>query len=167
MNALPPQGEEATLRTHLHLREGALALYGFCTAGEQRMFELLLTVTGVGPRAALNCLSMLSVEHLGAAIARGDGESLRRVPLVGRKTADRILLELKSRVQDFAGEVSPTVAPVNDETIEALMFYGYSAAEAAAAIATLPHDAGLSVEERTMLALRYFAPQAEQRGRRR
>jgi Holliday junction DNA helicase RuvA len=165
-NALPAPGEEATLRTHLHLREGALGLYGFSTAGEQRMFELLLTVTGVGPRAALNCLSLLSVEQIGTAIARGDGEILRRVPLVGRKTADRILLELKTRVQDFSAEGPHLVAAVDDEAIEALMFYGYSAAEAAAAIATLPRDRELSIEERTMLALRYFAPQAEQRGRR-
>lgn len=163
LSTLPEAGEEITLRTYLHLREGALGLYGFATDGEQRMFELLLTVTGVGPKAALNCLSLLSVEQLRGAIATGDAESLRRVPGVGRKTADRILLELKNRVQAPPGS-QPVASPsVQDEAVEALMFYGYSASEAAAAVAALPKDRALSVEERTMMALQYFAPGSERR----
>ena len=164
LRTLPDAGEETTLRTHLHVREGALALYGFATESEQRMFELLLTVTGVGPRAALNCLSTLSVEQLAGSIAAADGETLRRIPGVGRKTAERIVLELKNRVQAFGAGPSPQPAPPGqDEAIEALMYYGYSATEAAAAVATLPRDREMTVEERTLLALQYFAPKAERR----
>lgn len=163
LRTLPDVGEETTLRTYLHVREGALALFGFASEGEQRMFELLLTVTGVGPKAALNCLSFLSVEQLAGSIAGGDEESLRRIPGVGRRTAERILLELKNRVQQFGAAPSLLPAPGQDEAIEALMFYGYSAAEAAAAVATLPRDRDMSVEERTMLALQYFAPKADRR----
>src|SRR5437868_1067701 len=76
LSRLPETGREVTLRTYLHLREGALGLYGFATAEEQRMFELLLTVSGVGPKSALNCLSLLSVERLASAIATGDAEAL-------------------------------------------------------------------------------------------
>src|SRR6266568_3821497 len=161
---LPETGEETTLRTYLHLREGAVGLFGFATAEEQRLFELLLTVAGVGPRSALNCLSLLSVDQLSSAIASGDASALQRAPGIGRKTADRIVLELRDRIRELSLTPSSAVpnAPRND-VIEALMFYGYSAAEAAAAVATLPTDRTLSLEEQTLWALQYFAPTSERK----
>ncbi len=162
---LPETGEETTLRTYLHLREGAVGLFGFATAEEQRLFELLLTVAGVGPRSALNCLSLLSVDQLSSAIASGDASALQRAPGIGRKTADRIVLELRDRVGELSMiPASPTSSASND-VVEALMFYGYSASEAAAAVATLPTDRTLTVEEQTLWALQYFAPTPERKAR--
>jgi Holliday junction DNA helicase RuvA len=164
LSQLPEAGKETTLRTYLHVREGAIGLYGFLTAQEQRMFELLLTVGGVGPKSALSCLSLHSVAQLSAAIASGDIAALQRVPGVGRRTAERIVLELKSRVGDFTPAGTDARRPVaQNEVIEALMFYGYSASEAAAAVATIPGDRELTLEEQTMWALRYFAPRAERK----
>jgi Holliday junction DNA helicase RuvA len=165
LSQLPDVGEEVTLRTYLHIREGSLALYGFRTAAEQQMFELLITVTGVGPKSALNCLSLLSVDRLATAIASGDHASLQRVPGVGRRTAERIALELKNRVAGFAEGAVPMNPAARSEVIEALMFYGYSATEAAAAVATIPRDRELSIEEQTMWALQYFAPRNERQAR--
>jgi Holliday junction DNA helicase RuvA len=162
---LPEPGGEATLRTYLHLREGAIGLYGFATAEEQRLFELLLTVGGVGPKSALNCLGLLNVEQLAGAIGSGDVSTLLRAPGVGRKTADRIVLELRDRVRDLGVVGGPAPPGPTNEVIEALMFYGYTAAEAAAAVASLPKDRSLTIEEQTLQALQYFAPTAEQRAR--
>jgi Holliday junction DNA helicase RuvA len=164
LSQLPEPGQEATLRTYLHLREGAIGLYGFLTAEEQRMFELLLTVSGVGPKSALSCLSLHSVSQLATAVAAGDIATLQRVPGIGRRTAERIALELKNRV----GELSPAgitgrATANQNEVIEVLMFYGYSASEAAAAVATIPKDRPLTIEEQTMWALRYFAPRSDRK----
>lgn len=157
--ALPEAGEEVTLRTYLYIREGTLGLYGFLSEGEQRLFELLLTVGGVGPKAALNCLGHLSPEQLAGAIAQGDATSLQRVPGVGRKMADRMIVELKGRLKDLPQEAYSSAAPgAGSVIIEALMFYGHTAAEAAAAIANLPKDRELSEEDQILLALQYFAP---------
>jgi holliday junction DNA helicase RuvA len=167
LRLLPDIGSEVTLRTHLQVREGNIGLYGFATVEEQDVFELLLTVSGVGPRSSLNCLSLLGVDQLQSAIASGNVQALQRVPGIGRRTADRIVLELKERI----GRLRPTGIPApaagdHQEVIEALMFYGYSAGEASAAVAALPKDDGLTIEEQTMMALRYFAPAAEPRSRR-
>lgn len=157
--SLPEIGEEVTLRTYLHVREGSIGLYGFLSEGEQRLFELLLTVGGVGPKAALNCLGHLSPEQLAGAIAHGDVAGLQRVPGVGRKMADRMVVELKGRLKDLPQESSSTAAlGANTLVIEALIFYGHTAAEAATAIANLPKDRELSEEEQILLALQYFAP---------
>jgi len=160
MQVLPEPGQQTTLRTQLYVREGSLALYGFATEREERLFELLLTVSGVGPKAALSCLSALGTDQLSAAIANEDTGSLQRVPGVGQRTANRILLELKGRLPAWERPTEVSL-PREDETLAALMFYGYSAAEAAAAIAALPRDIELTVEERTLMALQYFAPQAD------
>lgn len=163
LSALPETGEETTLRTYLYVREGALALYGFLTEAEQRTFELLLTVSGVGPKAALNCLSLLRPEDIAGAIAGNDVSALRRVPGIGSKTAERIVLELKGKVKDLPQHVA-LASGASSIVMEALMFYGHSPAEAAAAIASVPNDTNLSDQEQILLALRYFAPTSETRG---
>jgi Holliday junction DNA helicase RuvA len=165
LSRLPEVGQEATLRTHLHIREGSLALYGFATADEQSMFELLIEVSGVGPKYALNCLSLFDVDTLAAAIASGDATSLQRVPGIGRKTAERIVLELKGRVGRFEAAASAAGPAMSSAVLEALMYYGYSASEAANALATLPKDSEMSEEEQTLWALRHFASTVEQRTR--
>lgn len=165
LSALPEVGQVATLRTYLQIREGAIGLFGFLTDGEQRIFELLLTVSGVGPKAALNCLSLLSPEQLAGAIATGDAAEIVRVPGIGRKTADRIVLELKGRVGGLPQQASAATGTGNAGVEEALLSMSYTAAEAQAAIASLPTDRILSEEERILLALRYFSAKME--GRRR
>jgi holliday junction DNA helicase RuvA len=165
LTRLPDVGHEVTLRTHLHVREGSLALYGFASAEEQAMFELLIDVSGVGPKYALNCLSLLKVEQLAAAIGSSDIASLQRVPGIGRKTAERIVLELRQRVAGFSASLPEGAKVSSSAALDALMFYGYSASEAAAALATVPADQDLTVEQQTLWALRHFAPNVEQRVR--
>jgi len=155
--ALPELGEETTLRTYLQIREGAMGLFGFLTEAEQQMFELLLTVGGVGPKAALNCLSLLSPDQLAGAIAAGDAAEIVRVPGIGRKTADRIVMELKGRVAGPPQHNAAGTRPGNASVREALVSMGYSAGEAEAAIASLPSDGIASEQERLLQALRYFA----------
>ncbi|MGI8551962.1 MAG: Holliday junction branch migration protein RuvA [Dehalococcoidia bacterium] len=164
VSALPAVGEEVTLRTYLHIREGALGLFGFLTQEEQRMFELLLTVTGVGPKAALNCLSLLKPEAISGAIASGDTAILRRVRGLGAKTVDRIIVELKGRTKDLPQQ-QPASGGGDSVVLDALMSFGYSAAEATAAMASLPKDGVQSPEEQVRLAFQYFAPKNETRGR--
>jgi Holliday junction DNA helicase RuvA len=156
-------GDEVRLYTHLHIREDLLALYGFATPDEKALFELLLTVTGVGPAVALGMLSSGSPDELRMAIAAGDTARLARVPRVGKKMAERLVLELKNKI-DLRGLPLPAGVPAamaaaNSELAEMLAALGFSAAEANAAIASLPPDAPEALEERLRLALRYFGGQ--------
>ena len=152
-------GEPASLFTYLHVREDALTLYGFATADELRLFEQLIGVSGIGPRAALALLSALDYGSLTLAIVGGQTEALRRVPGIGQKTAERLVLELRDKVTPPAeGAVArPSGKPEKDaELIAALMGLGYSQVEAAAA-AEQTDGAGRPIEERVRTALQYFA----------
>lgn len=146
LSRLPRPGQEATLHTYLQVREDALALYGFATREERNLFARLLTVAGVGPKLALGALSALPVERLAAVIAAGDVETLARVPGIGRKTAQRIVLDLKGKL---AAPGAPAAAPsgVLAVAAEALRSLGYTQAEIAAALAALPQDEELTEEE--------------------
>jgi Holliday junction DNA helicase RuvA len=142
--------------THLYMREDVLALYGFATAAERAWFERLIGVTGVGPRVALNLLSGFSTERLGAAIEADDAVALTRAPGVGRKTAQRIILELRGKLTppgDLQGRGHP---PADTELIEALTGLGFSQAQAAAALGAVGAEGGLSDEERLRAAIRYI-----------
>jgi Holliday junction DNA helicase RuvA len=152
-------GETVRLFTHLLVRDDAITLYGFATAEQLELFDLLLGVSGIGPRLALSLLSSTSAEMLRLAIAREDVDLLTRVPGVGRKTASRLILELKGRIDlgrlGLPGAVA--LPPEQAELVEVLTSLGYTAAEARAAVASLPAEAGeLPLEERLRLALRYF-----------
>ncbi|GIW00053.1 Holliday junction branch migration protein RuvA [Roseiflexus sp.] len=153
-------GAEMRLFTCLIVREDALTLYGFKTVEQRQLFETLLSVTGVGPQAALNLLSSGTADELRLAIATGDVARLARTPRIGKKLAERLVLELKGKLDikglPVAPGVSPAVAAVNAELSEMLVSLGFSSAEAATAIAALPPDAPLDLEERLRLALRYF-----------
>ena len=153
-------GGEVRLYTHLHIREDVLALYGFATSDQRHLFETLLGVSGIGPKVALSLLSSAAPDHLRTAIAGGDTAWLARVPGIGKKTAERLVLELRGKV-DIKGLPAPSAATpalvaVNAELAEMLISLGFSATEANAAIAALPADAPIDLEERVRLALRFF-----------
>lgn len=154
-------GEPIFLYTVLIVREDALTLYGFAAVEQRQLFESVLSVSGVGPKVALSLLSAGSPEEIRAAIAHGDTARLGRVPGIGKKTADRLVLELKGKV-DMRGlpAAAPGTAPValavNSELADLLVSLGYSGAEAASAIAALAPDAPADLEERLRLALRYL-----------
>jgi Holliday junction DNA helicase RuvA len=149
-------GERVFLHTHLHVKEDSLTLYGFASAEELRMFGMLINVSGIGPKVALSVLSVLNPERLSLAIASGDQELLSSIPGVGKKTAGRLILELRGKFEE-PGKAIPFP---HEDVRTALMGLGYSAAEAADAIAGLPHDPELPLDEKIRLALRKFAQAA-------
>jgi holliday junction DNA helicase RuvA len=154
-------GEPIMLYTVLIVREDALSLYGFASVAQRALFERLLSVSGVGPRVALSLLSAGAPEEISGAIAHGDTARLARAPGVGKKTAERLVLELKGKLDLGGLPPPPAGAPagtsaLNSELAELLTSLGYSGTEAAAAIAGLPADAPTDLEERLRLALRYF-----------
>lgn len=157
LSSLGKIGDEVNLHTHLHLREDNATLYGFASADELRLFQTLLGVSGLGPKLALAMLSAMSVDKLTMAIATGSVDLLTIVPGVGKKVADRIVLELKDKIA--AGWVTTPAAQLaeaNTDVLAALTSLGYSVAEATRAVATLPPSSDLSLEERIKLALQYF-----------
>src|SRR5215475_4329166 len=160
LGALGEIGGEILLYTHLHIREDLLALYGFASTDQRHLFETLLGVSGIGPKVALSLLSSAPSDELRATIAGGDTTRLSRVPGIGKKTAERLVLELRGKL-DIKGlpapsATTPALMQLNNELGEMLVSLGFSAAEASAAIASLPADAPPELEERLRLALRYF-----------
>lgn len=148
-------GSEVELFTHLHVREDELSLYGFATEDELRLFETLLTVSGIGPKVALGILSSAPTDTLRLAIAQGNLEVLTAIPGIGKKTAQRLILELKGKIDvSGLGEVSE-LTPVDEDVIAALINLGYSAAEASRAARSVPPSTK-TVEERVRIALQYL-----------
>lgn len=149
--------DSVTLYTHLHVREDILALYGFATEDELEMFELLLGVNGVGPKVAMATLSTLTPDALRLALANDEPALLARVPGVGKRTAQKIVLELKDKVHPSATGLAALAhtTDVDTEVIDALTALGYSVVEAQRAVQKLPKDV-VSVEERLRLALSQF-----------
>jgi len=154
LSTLGAIGEAVHLHTHLHLREDNVALYGFATTEELELFRSLIGVSGVGPKVALAILSVLNPGQLALAIASGNVDLLSSVPGVGPKMAGRLALELKGKLE---GIMVSAPAEGDAEVVAALTSLGYSASEAASALASLPDSAELSVEEKIKLALQYFA----------
>ena len=150
-------GKEVKLHTHLHLREDEATLYGFASADELRLFQTLISVSGLGPKLALAMLSAMNLEQLTMAIATGSADLLTVIPGIGKKMANRLVLELKDKVG--AGWITaPAVqlAEENAEVLTALTSLGYSISEATKAVAALPPSSDLSLEEKIKLALGYF-----------
>jgi Holliday junction DNA helicase RuvA len=156
LSTLGATGKEVELHTHLHLREDNITLYGFATAEELGLFQTLITVSGVGPKLALAMLSAMSVEKLTMAIATGSADLLSEVPGIGKKTASRLILELKGKIAAGWLGAPAELAPENIDILAALTSLGYSVREATRAVATLPQDKELSLEEKIKLALQYF-----------
>ncbi|MBN8486985.1 MAG: Holliday junction branch migration protein RuvA [Burkholderiales bacterium] len=143
---LPALGERATLLTHFVVREDAQLLYGFLSTEERSTFRELLKISGIGPRTALAILSGLSVADLSAAVSRQEGGRLQKVPGIGKKTAERLLLELKGKLGPDLGLPVGSVV-VNDsqaDIVQALMALGYGEKDAAAALEKLPPEVGVS-----------------------
>ena len=158
LSTLGTIGKEVHLQTYLVMREDSATLYGFATAEELELFELLIGVSGLGPRLALAVLSAMSVEQASMAIATGSTDLLTAIPGIGKKMAERLVVELKDKIG--AGLIAaPTtqLAQENAEVIAALTSLGYSVSEASRAVATLPPSSDLSLEEKVKLALQYFA----------
>jgi Holliday junction DNA helicase RuvA len=143
---LPATGERVTLLTHFVVREDAQVLFGFLTHEERATFRELVKISGVGPRTALSILSGLNVAELANAVSRQDGARLVKVPGIGKKTAERLLLELKGRLgADLGATAGSTPASENQGDIaQALQALGYSDREAQAALKALPPDVGVS-----------------------
>lgn len=149
-----PSGDRVTLHTHHVVRDDAQQLFGFETREELALFELLVTVPGVGPKAALSLLSVSSPPALAAAIASGDAAALARAPGVGKKTAERLIVELKGKIARTGAQREPTGLLTEDEAAAALQALGYSATEAVAALRGAPPAGSSSTEERVTAALR-------------
>lgn len=149
-------GRRISLHTHLIVRETELALYGFETEEDLSLFELLLGVNGVGPRVGLSILSTLSPELFKSAILREEAVVLQRVPGIGRKTSERILFQLRDKL-DVTAEVSamPLVSDVDADVIDLLTGLGFSIVEAQTALQNVPREAA-SMDERLQLALQYL-----------
>ena len=141
---LPGLGERITLLTHLVVREDAQLLYGFLTHDERTTFRLLVKISGVGPRTALSILSGLSVADLAQAVSLQQSSRLVKVPGIGKKTAERLLLELKGKLGDALTAPSTALRGAQGDILQALVALGYSDREAAAALKALPGDIGVS-----------------------
>jgi Holliday junction DNA helicase RuvA len=153
LSVLGTPGDRIYLHTYLQVREDNLTLYGFFSVEEMRLFELLISVSGVGPKVALALLSALSPERLAQAIATGNEEILNSISGVGKKTAARLVLELRGKF-----EQAGTGMPYPHEDVKAaLISLGYSAAEAIAAISAIPDSPDLTLENKIKLALQSFA----------
>jgi holliday junction DNA helicase RuvA len=150
-------GEGIVLFTHMVVREDALSLYGFESQADRELFTLLLGVDGVGPRVSLSVLSTLPLETVQHAVLSEQSEVLARVPGVGKKTAQKIVLYLHDRLKPAGGlEKLAALSDKDGEVLAALTALGYSVVEAQTAIQSLPAEAPQGVEERLRLALQHF-----------
>ena len=152
---LPGLGETVSLLTHFVVREDAQLLYGFATAQEREAFRQLIKISGIGPRMALSLLSGMSVNELSQAITAQEPGRLVKVPGIGKKTAERLLLELKGKLGPDLGLPAQAANDHQADILQALLALGYSDKEAAAALKALPPDVGVS--EGIKLALKALA----------
>jgi Holliday junction DNA helicase RuvA len=138
--SLPAEGAEASLHIHTHVREDQIALFGFSETQEKRLFEKLLTISGIGPKLAITVLSGIAADRLVTAIRSSDHATLTRIPGIGKKTAERVVLELKDKLDDMAVPVTassgPHHGPAGDDALSALVNLGYPRPVAQKAIET-------------------------------
>jgi len=146
-----------SLYTHLHVRDDSISLYGFAASEELALFKNLISVSGIGSKLALAMLSAFSSEQLLVAITSGDIDFLSKAPGVGRKTASRLVVELRGKLEKEWKEVALPSAPENADVIAALTGLGYSVAEATRAISRLSDSGGLSLEEKIRMALQQLS----------
>ena len=138
--SLPPEGAEARLHIYTHVREDQIALFGFAEPDEKRLFEKLLTISGIGPKLAITVLSGIDTDRLVAAIRASDHATLTRIPGIGKKTAERVVLELKDKLDEFAVAAAPAApssyGQVGDDALSAMVNLGYPRPAAQRAIET-------------------------------
>ncbi len=149
--ALPAEGAESALFIHTHVREDALALFGFAELAEKRLFEKLLTISGIGPKLAITVLSGISSERLVGAIRAQDHATLTKIPGIGKKTAERVVLELKDKLDDMVGftplpDAPPSLGAVADDVLSALINLGYPRPVAQKAIENAAKDPTVSAD---------------------
>jgi len=149
-----PSGDEVLLHTHHVVREDAQLLFGFESREELALFELLISVSGVGPKAALAILSVSRPVDVASAIAAGDAATLAKAPGVGKKTAERLIVDLRSKVGGLAVAPQGSGLVDDDEAVAALRALGYTLAEAQAALRGVPPASKASTEDRLAAALR-------------
>lgn len=163
---LPATGSEVVLHTHLAVREDAHVLYGFIRETERAMFRNLIKISGVGPKLALAILSGMSADEFAACVHAGDSAGLTRLPGVGKKTAERLVVEMKDRLKEWQGVSLPTdaVSPISvvktdtvKDAISALISLGYKPQEASRMVSGIETD-GLASEELIRLALKAMVP---------
>jgi holliday junction DNA helicase RuvA len=139
---LPDPGREVALHIHTHVREDAIALFGFLRVEEKLLFERLLTVSGIGPKMAVAILSGMPVDAMVGAILGGDVARLTRIPGIGKKTAERMVLELRDKLKEWGAAPAPAMAPVEEDVLSALLNLGYQRAAAERALAAAAKNGG-------------------------
>jgi Holliday junction DNA helicase RuvA len=142
-------GTEARLHVYTHVREDAFLLFGFVEVTEKRLFEKLLTISGIGPKLAITVLSGISAERLVGAIRGGDHATLTKIPGIGKKTAERVVLELKDKLDDMAGYApaggaKPSLGATADDVLSALVNLGYPRPAAQKAVESAAKDAAVA-----------------------
>ncbi|MDZ4764897.1 MAG: Holliday junction branch migration protein RuvA [Chloroflexota bacterium] len=151
-------GDDIFAHTSMIVREDSLTLYGFPTPADRDLFELLISVSGIGPKTGLAILSTLTIDHLRNAVASGQPEVLTRVPGIGKKTAEKMILDLRDKLKGADGLIGAGTGfeDYNRDVIDALIGLGYSITEAQTALSALPKDAPKLFDERLRMALQYF-----------
>lgn len=144
---LPGVGADVALNIHTHVREDVIALYGFLRQAEKQLFEKLITVRGIGPKLAITILSGMAADEMTQAIRRNDLARLTRIPGIGKKTAERMVLELRDKLPEVAGSTVPTMPPMNaieEDVLSALVNLGYQRAAAEKALGSAAKNGGAS-----------------------
>lgn len=152
---LPPLGGEVALHIHTHVREDQLALYGFLRAEEKQLFEKLITVSGIGPKLAITILSGMAAQELGNAIRGNDLARLTKIPGIGRKTAERLVLELRDKLPVIGQEVAaaaPAFSVVQEDVLSALVNLGYQRTAAEKVLTSVAKDGSFDAMFRGALA---------------
>lgn len=171
LDLLPPVGEELRLYTHLQVREDAFVLFGFFTKEDRKLFQQLLGVNGIGPKAALGVLTALSADDLRFAVLADDAKAIAKAPGIGIKTAQKLILELKDKLSleeafearlenhqtKAATGAASDLSEARNEAVEALTALGYSASESLKAVRKVEAADGMSVEDILKAALKYIS----------
>jgi Holliday junction DNA helicase RuvA len=143
---LPALGTEVALFIHTHVREDALALFGFLRGEEKQLFEKLISVSGIGPKLAITILSGMQAEAMVAAIKGNNVALLTRIPGIGKKTAERMVLELRDKLEAFGVAATPAASPLEEDVLSALVNLGYNRALAEKAVSGLGDSSGHSFD---------------------
>jgi Holliday junction DNA helicase RuvA len=158
LSRLGAVGDKVYLRTHFYIKDDNIALYGFASVEELEIFRHLISVSGIGPKTALALLSAFNPEQLASAIVSGNVELLSQVPGLGKKTAGRIVLELKGKLEKVSvGAITIGLTQEDADVVAALTNLGYSLREATQAVSNLPASQDMDLEEKVKLALRQLA----------
>ena len=158
VGALGVVGEKVRLHTHLYVRDDNIALYGFASQEELDLFQMLIGVSGIGPRVALTMLSAMNPQELSLAILNNNVDLLNQVPGIGKKMAGRLVLELKGKLERGGiVPLPPDICETGADVVAALTTLGYSVAESSRAAAAVPASPDLSLEDKVKLALQQFA----------